>query len=212
VRTARKTAISAIGLIAFLFFTPAQVVHHVWWKLILKQDAPLANPFVEEAHATVLSTMEEALAAFFPGVPEIQREVKLLTDAQKSAIREKARVDLDPELGGQYQFFVGKLDGEIVGYAVDDYVRGKWGLIHYAIHLDPQGQILKVMVLEYKEKRGRPVAKRRFLKQFKGKTIDDKIKLKKDIRGVTGASISSRGMTDGVRKMVHVFHEAYPTQ
>jgi Na+-translocating ferredoxin:NAD+ oxidoreductase RnfG subunit len=80
------------------------------------------------------------------------------------------------------------------------------------LSLDPAGKIVDVVVLEYKEKRGLPVAKGRFLKQFVGKTMQNKLKLRKDIRGVSGATISSRSMTNGIRKLVYVFNEFYPTQ
>jgi Na+-translocating ferredoxin:NAD+ oxidoreductase RnfG subunit len=84
-------------------------------------------------------------------------------------------------------------------------VVGKWAPIRYLVGLDLNGTVLQVIVLEYKEIRGRPVAKKRFLNQYKGKTIQDELMLRSDIDGVTGATISSRSMTDGVRKILHIF-------
>ena len=49
----------------------------------------------------------------------------------------------------------------------------------------------------------------RSIRQFIGKDSEDPIRLRKDIQGITGATISSRGMTDGVRKLIYVFAHFY---
>lgn len=164
---------------------------------------------IREAYAKVLTSAEKVLDRFLADADEVTEEVKVLTEDQKSAIAAKARVTFDPVFDREFSFFIGRQGGQVIGYAAKHAVKGKWGMIHYMIALDPDGTVREVKVLEYQERRGKPVAKRRFLKQFKGKTIQSRIKLRKDIHGVTGATISSRGMTDGVRKLVHVFHEFY---
>lgn len=187
--TVKKTAIAAIALTLFLLADTSIVVRGIYAK--------------------VLSNEQEALQKLLPNAQEIREEVKILTDEQKETISEKARIKLDPYLDREFHFFIGSTNAQIVGYAVKDTVKGKWGLIHYMVSLGLDGKVGNVIVLEYKERRGKPVAKRRFLKQFTGKTINDRIRLKKDIDGVTGATISSRGMTDGIRKIVHIFNEFY---
>ena len=107
------------------------------------------------------------------------------------------------------QIFIAEKDGKVVGYAVEDRVKGKWGPIDYMLGFDPDGKIKDVIVMELKERRGRPVKERRFLDQFKGKSIQEPIKLNKDIKGVAGATISSRGMSNGIRKLVYIFNELY---
>lgn len=208
-RTVKRSIILVFSLIAFLFFAPLEMGHNLWSKFVLKQSITITPDFVKEVHAAVLSTAEEALKILLPEAREIKEEVKVLTEEQKKDIEERAKIKFDPKLDKEFRFFIGTANGQIVGYAIEDSVKGKWGLIHYMLFLDPEGKITDVMVLEYKEKRGRPVAKRRFLDQFVGKTINDRIKLKRNIRGVSGATISSRGMTNGIRKLVHVFNEFY---
>lgn len=82
---------------------------------------------------------------------------------------------------------------------------GKWGPIHYALAVNPDGRIHKAVVLDYEEIRGKNVAKSRFLRQYEGKSTKDPVMLRQDIDGITGATISSRSMTDGVRKLLHIF-------
>lgn len=163
------------------------------------------------APAKVLVSARNAFKLLVPVATETKIEIKVLTEEQKKSIEAAADVKFDPELDKEFIFYVGWDDGEIVGFAAEDRVKGKWGIIHYIIVFNTNGSIRDIAVLEYSEKRGRPVAKEGFRKQFRGMTINDRIRLKKDIRGVSGATISSTGMTNGVRKMTHVFHELYIT-
>lgn len=211
-RIVKKSIVSIIGVMAFLCFAPLEMVHSVWRGFVLGQQRVASSGFIKEAYATVLSTVDEVLHTFLPDAEDIKEEIRMLTAEQKKAIEEKAKVDFDPLFDREFHFFIGRTNGYLVGYAIKDTIRGKWGPIHYMLSLDPAGKIVDVVVLEYKEKRGLPVAKGRFLKQFVGKTMQNKLKLKKDIRGVSGATISSRSMTNGIRKLVYVFNEFYPTQ
>lgn len=208
-RITKKVFVSIVSIIAFVFFSPAAMIQSMWAKFILKQNVTITLGCIHEVYAVVLTTLEEALKSVLPEAQAITNEVILLTDAQRHIIEEKAHVTLDPELDREFSIFIGTANGQIVGYAIQDTVRGKWGPIYYLLSLSPKGEVLDTVVLEYREKRGRPIAKRRFLKQFRGKTVNDKVKLKKDIRGISGASISSRGMTNGIRKVIHVVNELY---
>lgn len=164
---------------------------------------------ISEAMAEVLEHVEDVLRRNFPEADSFKEELKKLDPDQMRALEEISAVSLDPERDSRFFFHVARSGGNVIGVAVEDTVRGKWGPIHYLLALDPHGRVLDVSVLEYRERRGRPVAERRFLKQFIGKDTRNALKLQKDIQGVTGASISSRGVTDGIRKLVHVFKLFY---
>ena len=203
---AQKAIPLLLGLLVFILIAPFHFVRSLWSRVTFKQDTLVS--FIEIVYAKVLTTTEEALALFMPEA-SVTEERKALTPEQLTWVSEKSKVSLDPYYDSEFQFFVGRKNHEIVGYAVRDAVPGKWGLIEYMLAIRPDGSVQDVLVLEYQEKRGKPVAKKRFLKQFRGKTIKNKIKVMKDIRGVTGASISSNGMADGIRKMLHVFQVVY---
>jgi len=205
----KRTAISVISLTLFLALTPFAALQNIWCKVILKQDVPVHAGLV---YAEVLSSVDDALKILLSKAVTVEEDVKQLSEEQMRSIEEKARVHFHPGDTGSFLFYVGKSGDEITGYAVRDAVNGKWGPIYYMMAISPKGKIDDVLVLEYQEKRGRPVAKRRFLKQFRGKSIHNKIKLMSDIRGVTGASISSGGMANGIRKMIYVFNEVYGVQ
>jgi len=209
VRLFRKSLISIIGLVMVLVVYPIRVINDVWQSVILQQPVSVKLISIPEAYAKVLVTAERVLEIFFPGVAAVEKEVRELSESDRIAIEQQAGIKFDPELDKAFTFYISRVDDAVAGYAVEDRVKGKWGIMHYMLFFNIDGTIRDVVVLEYQEKRGRPVAKERFRKQFRGKTIDDRIQLRKDIRGVSGATISSKGMTDGIRKMVHVFNRLY---
>lgn len=159
--------------------------------------------------AEVFCVVSDCLKILLPEAQNVREEIKVLTQEQKSSIAKAAQIEFDPELDKEYKFYIAEKDGKVVGYAVEDRVKGKWGPIDYMLGFDPDGKIKDVIVMELKERRGRPVKERRFLDQFKGKSIQEPIKLNKDIKGVAGATISSRGMSNGIRKLVYIFNELY---
>jgi len=208
-RRLKRSCFVAFGLTLIFILTPLQFFHELYCQ-VLKREVSTQSIYSQAlAYAEVLVSFEDTLATFFPDADKIESTSHKLSDEQQVAINDEGDLNLHPVFDRTFDFYAARKNGEVVGYAVADAVSGKWGPIRYAVKLDVQGNVMDVIVLEYQEQRGRPVAKRRFLKQFFGKGIKNKIRLRKDIRGVTGATMSSRGMTDGVRKIVHVFNEFY---
>jgi hypothetical protein len=71
--------------------------------------------------------------------------------------------------------------------------QGKHGLIT-AGFIVTAGRILETSVLADRERRGRPIRTRRFLRQFDGVGLRDNTRLDQRIDGITGATISSNAM------------------
>ena len=168
--------------------------------------------FVGNAFANSLINLDEALQKNLPKASQIEKKTVLLSDEQKKSVEEKANVTFDPEFDKEFNFYTGRVNGQIAGYTAENTVQGKWGPIHYLVGFDLNGKITNIIVLSLNEKRGRPVAKPRFLNQFVGKTAKNQIRLRRDIQGITGATISSRSLTDGIRKMLYIFDEFRKTQ
>ena len=68
--------------------------------------------------------------------------------------------------------------------------------------LDSHLYVKQARVISYPWDRGRDVRKRAFTSQFEGKGPEDPIQLGKDIDAMTGATISSRVMAQGVRDTI----------
>ena len=62
----------------------------------------------------------------------------------------------------------------------------------------------------FRESRGGEVKRKRFTKQFRGKTLDSPLRLGRDVDGVTGATYSSRAVVGGVRRALELIEARYP--
>ena len=91
------------------------------------------------------------------------------------------------------------------GWLVIDEVVGKHEMITYAVSLNAQGSITGVEVLEYVESYGYEVAEAQWRKQFIGKTSVDPIKLNQDIQNISGATLSCKHLTDGVKRVAVLY-------
>ncbi len=79
---------------------------------------------------------------------------------------------------------------------------GKEGPISGAVAMDGKGKVVDVMLIEFGEERGAPAKEPAFLSQFKGKDGLSKLKLGDDVDGVSGATWTSKSMTNLVRRAV----------
>ena len=93
----------------------------------------------------------------------------------------------------------------MVGFFIVDYVIGKHLVIDYAVALDPNGRVGHVEILEYRESYGGEISNRSWLAQFVGKTSQDPIQLDQDIRNISGATLSSRHVTEGVKRVLALY-------
>lgn len=78
--------------------------------------------------------------------------------------------------------------------------QGKHGPITFQVIVTDEGAIDSITVLESKEIRGAGISKKRFLKQFIGKTLKDPLTLGKDIDALTGATVSSDAAVRAAKK------------
>ena len=92
--------------------------------------------------------------------------------------------------------------GKMIGWFFVDQVIGKHELITYALGLNADGSIRQVQIIEYLEVYGSQVRYPNWRDQFVGKTIASPLRLDSDIENITGATLSSRHITDGIRRLL----------
>jgi electron transport complex protein RnfG len=86
---------------------------------------------------------------------------------------------------------------------------GKHGPVRFGVAMDLAGKVTGVAVLSMAEKRGKPIAAKRFLGQFNGKTSKSQLIVGKDIDVVSGATISSRAAAFAVKKAILLYETAF---
>jgi len=104
--------------------------------------------------------------------------------------------------GGMGLSTVESPSGTVVGYVAEGPVVSRSGPFRIRIIMTPSARVIRAAVLHYPGRRGDGVRSPRFVRQFAGRGPDEPIRIGKDIDAVTGATISSRVMADGVRRAV----------
>jgi len=94
---------------------------------------------------------------------------------------------------------------EVLGAFAVDAVIGKQEYITYALALDPAGRVLRLDVLEYRETHGHEIRGERWRAQFVGKSMADPVAVNRDIANISGATLSCRHVTDGVRRLLALY-------
>ena len=93
----------------------------------------------------------------------------------------------------------------LLGFARVGNVKGKDQPITFLVAIDPDGHLRDVDVLVYREPYGGEVAYESWRKQFRGKSAADPLAVGRDIRGISGATISVNAVTEAVRHTVAEF-------
>src|SRR5438105_367946 len=134
--------------------------------------------------ALVASLASPAYAVQYLSVPEAQR------------LAFPAATRFVPEGGRAWKAQAGD---RVLGLFVVDHVIGKHLYIDYAVALDPGGRIHRVDILQYRESYGGEVRDDSWVAQFVGKSSASALKVGQDIRNISGATLSSQHVTEGVK-------------
>ncbi len=148
----------------------------------------------------VLLTPEQALHEIFPTAARTTTEHKTLDQAARDSL---ARILGRPIL--ERSLDVAKVydgAGTFLGYAVMAEEIGKYRPITFMVGVTPELAVKDVAVMVYRESRGGDVKRRRFLDQYRGKTVRDPIDVNRDIINISGATISVRSMNAGVKRVL----------
>jgi thiamine biosynthesis lipoprotein ApbE len=154
----------------------------------------------------VYLTEEQALREVFPHCDEILFNVVPLTKEEKSALQNRLRRKIYEDF---FVVYMGIKSGEVTGYAIITEEVGKFHPYTFIVSVDLKGKIDKIAILVYRESRGSEIAKKRFLYQFKGKSLKNKIRINRDIINISGATMSVVTMCKGVKKILAVIDEFY---
>jgi Na+-translocating ferredoxin:NAD+ oxidoreductase RnfG subunit len=90
----------------------------------------------------------------------------------------------------------------LLGFAAVGNVIGKDQPITFLVAVDPQDHLKDVDILVYREPYGGEVAYEPWRRQFRGKTAADSLRVGKEIRSISGATISVHAVTLGVRRLL----------
>ncbi len=142
---------------------------------------------------------------------ELQAALKELIPQAQSVTQAKTFVSAGGKEGIIYKAVA---NGKTVGYIVHAYAKGYSSFIEMLVAVDPDYRIIGIQILSEQEtpSLGADVEKKWFKGQFKGKTEDRLVVIKgetkTDIQAISGATISSRAVTNGVKAAIDTLRAA----
>jgi Na+-translocating ferredoxin:NAD+ oxidoreductase RnfG subunit len=155
---------------------------------------------VPSAYATQYLTVEQAQQAIFPGASFTAAFVTI-TDQQRKEIERRSDVNVRLREQRVWRVSTG-------GFFIVDEVVGKHEFITYAIGLNAEGSVRQIEVMDYRESYGYEIRNAEWRRQFVGKRAGDRLKLDDDIKNISGATLSCRHITDGVKRLLTFYEVA----
>ena len=89
-----------------------------------------------------------------------------------------------------------------MGYVFVDQAPSKTAKFDYMVIFDNDLKVVHSKVLIYREEYGGEIGSKRWLKQFLGKTGQDRVDYETNIDGISGATISVRSMTNSMDNLL----------
>jgi hypothetical protein len=158
------------------------------------------------AQAGSFLTLDEAPPAVFPeGTSVEQRRVPSTPQLREAVMAELGSTK--PSLWEpDYVLFTVYQDGNLLGYALVVEEIGKHRPITFVVGVRPDGVVQDVALMVYREPYGGEVRYPRFLAQYRGKGLTAPLLPFRDIRNITGATLSAEAIGRGVRKALALLH------
>lgn len=171
--------------------------------VLLTATASSEEPPTEEEIGTVevLASEAEALAAIFPDADSAQPGLLRVETAIAADLHARLGWEIRDTAFVFYRIFEA---GHPLSWAVVGEEKGKYRPITYMAGIDTTLRIVDVRVLIYRESRGGEIRHTRFLKQYRGKSLESPVRINRDIVNITGATISVNALNIGVRKALAV--------
>ncbi len=152
--------------------------------------------------ATQYLTVEQAQKLIFSEATEFLPSAVELTREQMQAIEKNSGVHV--RLSSQ-NVWEAKRDGKFIGWFIQDEVLGKHEFITWALALNTDGSVRQIEILDYRETYGYQIREANWREQFYGKKYGAALKLDVDIKNISGATLSCRHITDGVKRLLSVY-------
>ena len=153
-------------------------------------------------YATRYLTVDEAQHLAFPAATQFVEAHVIFRPPDVAAIE---RLSGQKVRSRGQQVWRAQADGRLLGFFIVDYVIGKHLVIDYSVSLEPDGRVRRVDILEYRESYGGEIKNPSWLAQFVGKKNGSVLEVNKDIRNISGATLSSRHVTEGVKRVLALY-------
>ena len=160
----------------------------------------------EMSMAEVFMTEDEGIKVILPKSERVRKDVIRLNPERKSQIEERIGWRFPEE---EFEVYIGETGTRIDGYAIVQNTIGKHKPMTYMVGVDGQGSVSDIELLVFRESRGSEIRQKRFNSQYEGKTVLDPVRINKDIINISGATMSVRSMSAGIKRVLVLVDEFY---
>ena len=152
----------------------------------------------QAAYAIIYLDEQQAQQAIF-GNAKMTKNFLTLTKDQAKQIKEKSRMDV--RNNGDIKLW--NVEGG--GVFIVDEVLGKHEFITYGIGINKDGSVKGIEIMSYNETYGYEIRDESWRQQFVGKTSANQFKLDVDIKNISGATLSCKHVSEGVRRVLDTY-------
>lgn len=192
-----------LSVLIALFMTPivSMGAERVWdndlKRYLTEQEMNMAEVYLRE---------EDGLKVILPKSERVRKELIKLSPEKKSLIEERIGWKFPEE---SFEVYIGETGTQIDGYAVVQNTIGKHKPMTYMVGVDNKGFVSDIELLVFREARGSEVRQKRFNAQYEGKSVLDPVRINKDIINISGATMSVRSMSAGIKRVLVLIDEFY---
>ncbi|MFO0700627.1 MAG: FMN-binding protein [Nitrospira sp.] len=187
----------ALSLIPTLALGAERIWDNDLKRFLTEQEMSMAEVYLNE---------EESLKIMFPKSERVRKETIKLSPERKSLIEERIGWKFPEE---SFEVYIGETESHIDGYALVQNTIGKHKPMTYMVGVDNKGLVSDVELLVFREARGSEVRQKRFNAQYEGKSVLDPVRINKDIINISGATMSVRSMSAGIKRALVLVDEFY---
>lgn len=155
---------------------------------------------LKPCQATVFYSKDEALKLAFGDSASVDVVSFFPNDVQLAQIEQQAKTKLDSKL---FSFYVGKQQGNVIGYAAIDSHTVRSQSETLLIVLDAAGNLRNVYTLAFHEP-PEYQAPARWFTQLLNHAVEQ-LSFDRDIQAVAGATLSTRAALSSTRKVLSIF-------
>jgi len=162
---------------------------------------PVALVAPAPAGATQYLKVEDAQKLAFPQADAFTPFAYAPTPEQRAAVDKAAHARAT---AGDPAIWRVTAAGQPMGWFIVDNVIGKVEHITYAVALGRDAAVRSLEILDYRETHGYEVRNAAWRRQFDGKSARTPLEFGDDIKNISGATLSCRHLTDGVRRLLAI--------
>jgi FMN-binding domain len=141
-------------------------------------------------------TVEAAQKAVYPEADRFQEVLAPQSPDQLQALL--ARAGPQPP-HGMIRIWKATRNDVLLGHVFVDEVIGRQNLITYAVGIDVDGELRNLEIMAYRESHGGEIRNPAWRAQFNRRSDLDQLRFRTDIKNISGATLSSEHVTQGVR-------------